>query len=362
MGRKRSIVVSGVLVLTMSLGMAWNVNATTIQDAQQKADELEEQKNAAQAEKDSLKSQLNEIIADMEKTQKRMDKKEKEIEEAENDLIAAKVDENEQYQSMKKRIQFMYENGNTKILEVMMESNTLGEFLNRAEYASKMSDYDREKLEEFQDVVKEVEKKERTLQKEYDELHTLQTELTAKQEEVQTLLDSKELELADLEKQIGDNAETLEQLIREAEEAQRIQAEQAAASQGGSSYGPPSSGTVVSGNGYFTHPCPGMTYQSSYFGEIREFEVGGHKGNDYAAPEGTPTYAAAAGTVIIAGFSPSAGNWVVIDHGNGLQTKYMHHSAICVSSGQYVEKGQQIGWVGSTGQSTGCLLYTSRCV
>ena len=132
MGRKRSIVISGVLVLTMSLGMAWNVNATTIQDAQQKADELEEQKNAAEAEKDSLKSQLNEIIADMEKTQKRMDKKEKEIEEAENDLIAAKVDENEQYQSMKKRIQFMYENGNTKILEVMMESNTLGEFLNRA--------------------------------------------------------------------------------------------------------------------------------------------------------------------------------------------------------------------------------------
>ena len=60
-----------------------------------------------------------------------------------------------------------------------------------------------------------------------------------------------------------------------------------------------------------------MTYQSSYFGEIREFETGGHKGNDYAAPVGTPTYAAAAGTVIIAGWSNSAGNWVVINHGNG---------------------------------------------
>ena len=48
---------------------------------------------------------------------------------------------------------------------------------------------------------------------------------------------------------------------------------------------PPSSDNVVSGSGYFTHPCPGMTYQSSYFGEIREFEVGGHKGHDYAAPE-----------------------------------------------------------------------------
>lgn len=50
----------------------------------------------------------------------------------------------------------------------------------------------------------------------------------------------------------------------------------------------------------------------------------GHKGHDYAAAVGTPTYAAAAGTVVIAGFSYSAGNWVVINHGNGLVTKYMH--------------------------------------
>lgn len=114
---------------------------------------------------------------------------------------------------------------------------------------------------------------------------------------------------------------------------------------------------VVTGNGQFTHPCPGMTYQSSYFGEVREFELGGHKGNDYAAPQGTPTYAAAAGTVKIAGWSDSAGNWVVIDHGNGLVTKYMHHSRVLVSAGQTVRKGQQIGEVGSTGQSTGPHLH-----
>ncbi len=115
--------------------------------------------------------------------------------------------------------------------------------------------------------------------------------------------------------------------------------------------------TAISGTGEFTHPCPGMTYQSSYFGEIREFEVGGHKGNDYAAPVGTPTYAADNGTVIIAGWSDSAGNWVVIDHGNGLVSKYMHHSRILVSQGQTVKKGQQIGEVGSTGQSTGPHLH-----
>ena len=114
---------------------------------------------------------------------------------------------------------------------------------------------------------------------------------------------------------------------------------------------------VITGTGQFSHPCPGMTYQSSYFGEIREFETGGHKGHDYAAPEGTPTYAAADGTVIIAGWSDSAGNWVVIDHGNGLVSKYMHHSAIFVKAGQTVKKGDHIGAVGSTGQSTGPHLH-----
>ncbi len=116
-------------------------------------------------------------------------------------------------------------------------------------------------------------------------------------------------------------------------------------------------GDRVMGSGRFTHPCPDMTYQSSYFGEIREFEANGHKGNDYAAPVGTPTYAADAGTVTIAGWSDSAGNWVVIDHGNGLVTKYMHHSRIVVSAGQSVRKGQKIGEVGSTGQSTGPHLH-----
>ena len=117
-------------------------------------------------------------------------------------------------------------------------------------------------------------------------------------------------------------------------------------------------GSSAVGSGQFTHPCPGMTAQTSYFGEIREFEVGGHKGNDYAAPVGTPTYAADDGTVTIAGWSDSAGNWVVIDHGNGLVTKYMHHSRIVVSQGQTVKKGQKIGEVGSTGQSTGPHLHS----
>lgn len=361
--RKRSII-SAVLVIALSLGMVLNVNAATVDEAQKKAEELENQKKAAEKEKDSLASQLNSIIADMNDTKEKLEKKQDEIQKAEDELVQAKVDENDQYESMKKRIKFMYENGNSQLLEILISSDSIGDLLNKAEYVSQISAYDRDMLIEFQDVVKDVEEKEASLKDEYEVLSGLQDELVAKQSEVQTLLDSKQIQLADLEKQIGDNAATLQKLIEEAEaerikQDQQLAAQQAAQQQqssgGGGSYTPPSTTPVVSGSGQFTNPCPGAVI-SSTFG-YRDFDGAFHKGLDLAAGEGTPTYAAADGTVVIAGWSDSAGNWVVINHGNGLTTKYMHHSALCVTAGQTVVKGQQIGYVGNTGNSFGAHLH-----
>ena len=216
-------------------------------------------------------------------------------------------------------------------------------------------DEDEETQEEY--LARRRREKEAKLQEEYKNLNTLQSQLVEQQTQAQEMISSKEAQIASIQTQIQQNADTLKELKEKAEQARRLQEEQAKLNSGGSSFKPSSSGNVVSGNGYFTHPCPGMTYQSSYFGEVRAFDPRPHKGNDYAAPTGTPTYAAAAGTVVIAGWSNSAGNWVVINHGNGLVTKYMHHSAICVSAGQKVAKGQQIGYVGSTGYSSGAHLH-----
>lgn len=110
----------------------------------------------------------------------------------------------------------------------------------------------------------------------------------------------------------------------------------------------------------FTHPCPGYTRISSTFG-YRTAPLRGastnHKGTDFAAPTGTPIYAAAGGTVTSARYSGKAGNMIVINHGNGLQTYYMHCSRIFVSAGTKVSKGQNIGAVGTTGNSTGPHLH-----
>ncbi len=108
--------------------------------------------------------------------------------------------------------------------------------------------------------------------------------------------------------------------------------------------------------GDFADPCPGAQVTSEF--GWREFRNSYHKGIDLGTGnENIPTYAAAAGTVIVAGWSDSAGNWVVIDHGDGMITKYMHHKEIYVEVGDKVEKGQQIGLSGTTGDSTGNHLH-----
>ena len=374
MNKRTKRILSGGLIFVMSFGMVINVNATTIDEAQQKADALEQQKSTAEAEKNSLNTQLNTILGEMEDAQTKLADKQTEIEEAEEELVQAKVEENTQYQSMKKRIKYMYENGNSQVIELLMESENIGEFLNKAEYISQISEYDRDMLHEFQAVVKEVEAEEAALQTEYEELEVLRDDLLVKQSNLESLLSEKNLQISDLEKQIGDNAALLQDLIAQAE-AERLKQEQAAAaaaaaaqqaaqqqaaqnsgkSGGGSSYVPPVIDNVVSGNGQFTNPCP-AGYVSSTFG-YRDFDSSFHKGLDLAAPEGTPTYAAADGVVLIAGWSDSAGNWIVIDHGNGFVGKYMHHSGLLVSAGQTVTKGQPIGLVGNTGNSFGAHLH-----
>ena len=251
----------------------------------------------------------------------------------------------------------MYENGSVQLIEILLTSESITDFLNKAEYVSELSEYDRNMLEEFQKIVKQVEEQEAALQDEYKELSDLQTELADQKEEVQKVLDETNTKLADLEAQIGANAATLEQLLKEAEEAAERQRQATLAAQSGSSShvtpGPP----VISGSGTFTHPCPG-SYITSYFGEYRSPSDPAHKGMDFGTGgQAVPTYAAADVTVVIAGWSNSAGNWVVINHGNGLVTKYMHHSALCVSAGQRVTKGQQIGLTGNTGNSFGVHLH-----
>ena len=116
-----------------------------------------------------------------------------------------------------------------------------------------------------------------------------------------------------------------------------------------------SSSSLATGSGSFTWPLPGYTTISSNFG-ARQCPFHGteyHNGVDIPAAGGTPVHAADGGVVVQAAYDSSLGNYVVINHGNGYNTWYLHNSSLAVRVGQSVSKGQVISYVGTTGSSTG---------
>ena len=113
----------------------------------------------------------------------------------------------------------------------------------------------------------------------------------------------------------------------------------------------------VVGDGTLQWPLPGHTYISCHFGEVDAFGNAGHRGTDIPAPEGTPILAAYSGTVLVSGWNDSYGNQVLLDNGAGLSTRYAHMTKTAVTAGETVTAGQVIGYVGSTGDSTGNHLH-----
>jgi len=353
-----SLLLMGALVL----GTVLPVQADEIDNKKQEGDALQAEKKNAEAEQAALSAELSGIITEMKQTEADLTSKRLEIQTAEEELDEAKIKEDEQYEAMKMRIKFMYENGNTEYIEILCTAESIADLLNKAEYISKISECDRELLTEFQDLVEEIEEKEAALKAEEEELQTLQDKLIGQQVQVEELLAGKNIQIANLQEAIGQNADELQALVNEAEEAAKRKAEAAAAAAAAaSSYSSSSAGSdVVSGSGILSHPCPGYARISSAFGPRTAPTEGAstfHGGLDYAASTGTAIYAAEGGTVTTSTYSSSAGNYIIINHKNGMQTVYMHMSTRYVSEGTSVSKGQNIGAVGSTGVSTGPHLH-----
>ncbi|MEG1516958.1 MAG: peptidoglycan DD-metalloendopeptidase family protein [Raoultibacter sp.] len=317
---------------------------------------------------DALQSDLNKANADYEKALSEHDSAQRAMEDAQARIKAAEVRIAELQVRLGNRANNMYKNGTSSFLDVLLGASSFDEFLTAWDMMEKISSQDAALVQESKDLRAEAEK----ARQEYSAQKDKAADEMAKSKQLKDQIESTQASLREEVAKITAEAAALqaqEEAAAEAALAAKAAAEAAAKNQqqarggasgtaGGSGGGSVPGGggsSVVSGNGQFAHPCPGATL-SSDFG-WRSFDNSFHNGIDLAAGEGTPYYAAADGTVIIAGFSGSAGNWIVISHGNGLITKYMHSSAIYVSAGQQVSKGQNIGAVGNTGNSFGAHLH-----
>lgn len=328
-----------------------------LKEAQSTIEDLRDSKGDIESKVTELNQQLMDISARITDLENQLTAKSEDIQETKDELAGAKEREAQQYADMKVRIQFMYENGQTSYLEALLSSRNISEFLNSADYIAQIQSYDRQKLTEYQDTVESIVNLEAQLEQEYTDLEALKSTVESNKATVAAMMRQKESELADISGDIEDaqsDADYYAAEIQAQEELiaaiKRAEAEKAAAGVEEHPYT----------GGAFRWPCPSSTRVTSDYG-TRVSPMSGassnHKGIDIGASAGADIIAAADGTVTAASYSSAAGNYVMIDHGGGLYTVYMHASSLLVSPGQTVSAGDVIAKVGSTGISTGSHLH-----
>lgn len=300
--------------------------------------------------------QISNITEQIDLNAKLIEQKTKEVDKAQK--VA-----DEQLEKFKTRVRIMEENGKYNYLEVLFGASSIGEFLSLMDDIGDIMKSDKELEDSYRQAVKDLKAAKKACEDAQVEMQSRKADLVVLNDQLQQQISQAAAIVNAIQSDINANAEVLSQIkSANAEFESMIQAKvnelNAGSSSGGSSSsgGGSSSGTstgliwpsnstyITSVQGPRTHPVTG--------------EYKNHGGTDIGASYGSSIYAAASGTVTTVGYDANGyGNYVMINHGNGLQTLYAHMSSVAVSQGQSVSQGQTIGYVGSTGMSTGPHLH-----
>ncbi len=399
MKSKKAIrIIAFILVLLMILPFLFNslsayaVTQDEIDTLQSQKKELSEKVSsckerltALQSQQANVLEQRAAILEENKLTQEQIDLVQEQIDIYE-DMISeqselveeAKTREDRQLQKYRTRVRAMEENGEMNILALILQTSSLSELMSAVDDMGEIMQSD--KLLEEQYVAAREETEE--IKAEYEavkaEYEGKQDELRSEQEELKTQMEEANKVLEDLSEEIEKAIE--EYKAAEAEESaaaaqvsaliaewDKQKAAQAAASatqvvnEDGTVTTVIDSSTTVTGTGSFIWPVPcSMRVTSRYGNRSDPFtgETKYHSGIDIDGfgNDGQPVIAADSGTVITASSNSGYGNYVIIDHGS-TKTLYAHMSGLAVSSGQTVTQGQTVGYLGSTGRSTGTHLH-----
>ncbi len=386
-----------VICLSFMLPVYGATTADKIKDTKDKIKEREEQmaklekeQKALQDKIANLKSEQNDLLAYIGALDEELDKmtdnlleleekkaeKQAEIEKTKAEIEVAKEIEAGQYESMKQRIKYMYEQGEENFLELFLNSADLKEFLNRSEYVKKITEYDRNKLAEFVATRESIEAYELRLEDELFDLELLVAAAEAEVNNMNILISDKNAEMAkysesilasegmqnELEEswdEMEADLEALEVQLKKQEEEERKRLEEEARKKAEEEA--KKKAQMYSG-GMFRWPLDNYFNVTSDYG-YRDHPIYKtwklHNGIDIGAPTGTPIKAAYAGTVATMTYSSSAGYYVMVNHGGGVYSVYMHCSKFVAKVGQEVKAGDTIALVGSTGSSTAPHLHFS---
>ena len=269
-----------VLVLVLAAARFQAVEASTMsraKDAKKKAEQdlneankkieaIEQQQSALQGEIDEKDQELVSLLVNIDILEGELEDKNKQLDQVTGELAEAEQTEANQYASMKKRIQFMYERGDTAMIEALLGSADMVDFLNRVEYVSDVYEYDRDLLDEYQKTVRQVAELKVTVEAEKAELEAMQEEYALQKTSLETILAEKRSQMGDYDNQLATaqaaasefkaSIAAQNQIIqeeerrqREAEEAARAAAARANANAGSSAGGGASQGEMGSSGG-----------------------------------------------------------------------------------------------------------------
>lgn len=346
---------------------------TYIEELDKQVAMYQEQIDAYNGQIDAHQADIDDYEAQNEELENRIDELNDQIDKC-NDEIDAKNDEiDAKYEELKELIRTNYINGETSALEVLLCSDDFSDYLTKVQFVSSLADYESGLINGINDDIDAINDTKAQIDADKESIRELQGQIDEKIAEIETLQNAVEENKAKVEanqsviqQKVNENSNYLASLNNESAEykamIKQYEAEiekfdrqiEALLQSNGSS----GNGTLVNSSGLI---CPlqySGTYVSSpfyrnsdgsYHGALDLCVSGGSYGKNISAAE--------AGTVITASYHWSYGNYVVVDHGNGLSTLYAHCSSLAVGAGQSVSKGQTIAYVGSTGNSTGPHLH-----
>jgi len=361
-----------------------SITSDSIREKEEQIKQAEQEKEALQSsltnlqsvkkELETQKANLKEYVAQLDNSLSEMEQnivnlnqqisvKEEEIQQNELELEEALEREENQKENMIARIRIVYETGTPQFTELLLRASNFGDFLNKADYVEKVVAYDQRMLRDYMTIREYVELCRDELELEKQILDQAKYNMELEQRNLEDLIDQKSRDIISYETDINNKANAIREYEEEiaAQNAEIAAFEAAIAEEKKKIIA--SNGTVLTyDGGMFKFPLATYTRVSDDYGMrihptlgVEQF----HNGVDFAAPKGTAIYAAYDGVVAAAAYSGSMGNYVMIDHGDGLYTVYMHASALYVEKGDIVVKGETIAAVGSTGRSTGNHLHFS---
>lgn len=294
------------------------------------------------------------------------------IAEKQKELDDAKTRQANLSEQYSTRIRAMEKNSHISYWSVLFQSTSFSDFLGNLQMMADIAQADQKMLAELEAVALEIQSAQAELADEKAGLDDQRAALSESQAE----LDEKSAEANRLLDQLNDDAERMRELqaeyeakeseissdiaAKEKEYTEALKKEEEAQKNNGSSGSGSSGGSGGGGGGSWGYPLPYRATVTSAYG-WRTHPITGkqsfHNGVDLAAGSGTAIYAVRSGTVTTATYSSVYGYYVTVNHGDGYSSLYAHMTDYVVSNGQYVEKGQLLGYVGSTGWSTGPHLH-----